>query len=102
MQYQESFPDETWSLEQLAAFCAHKIRRWATEAWLMGKAFTIAQSKVVHGGWKIWQKANNFSPSMTERYMNVFRESTLEEIDGLTLTEACRMLGININGHKKK
>jgi len=102
MQYQESFPDETWTLEQLATYCKNKLRRWAKEAWLMGQAFTLAKAKTGQGKWGEWQKDNNFNPAMTERYRKLFRGTTLEELEGLTLTEACRKFGININGRKKK
>ena len=51
-------PREDWTLEQLGQFAQQIAKRTAHDAWLLGRAYTIAKAKAKAEGKKIetWRK----------------------------------------------
>ena len=89
-------PDENWTLERLGKFCSQSQKKMAVDAWRFGHALNLARDKQSHGDWQKWKKQyvpylSNGSEYRLRKLAEMFTE---EELDGVGLTEAYRLLGL--------
>lgn len=94
-------PQETWTPEQLGRYCQAAERNLAVYAHRLGTAFNIAKVNCGRGGWLKWLSAYGFKAETARRYRMLAETFTEEEVAGVGLMEAFRVLGID-NVAKKK
>ena len=89
-------PDASWPLDRLGHFCGRIIRRQAADAWLLGRAFSVARGKIKHGGWMAWVKVNcpGIGPKTVNRYKLLAERLSLAEVRGVGLTECYQRAGM--------
>lgn len=90
-------PCEDWTLDELGQFAQRIAKRTAHDAWLLGRAYTIAKQKAKTEGKKIetWQK--EWLPFLSQPTLSRYEAVSKlpeEEVTGKRLTEAYRHLGI--------
>jgi hypothetical protein len=90
-------PREDWSLEELGQFAQQIAKRNAHDAWLLGRAYTIAKAKAKAEGKKIetWQK--EWLPFLSQPTLSRYEAVSKlpeEEVTGKRLTEVYRLLCI--------
>jgi hypothetical protein len=94
-------PEDNWTLEQLVVFAKGKFKRWAEDAWDLGKAFNLMRNKVPHGntkkgGWRKWCSTEfpDLSYKQIDNYCKLNDRFERESLDGLKITEALRKADI--------
>ncbi len=90
-------PHDDWTLEQLGQFAQQIAKRTAHDAWLLGRAYTIAKAKAKAEGKKIETWHKEWLPFVSQptlsRYEAVSKLAE-EEVMGKGLTEVYRLIGI--------
>ena len=90
-------PREDWTLEQLGQFAQQIAKRTAHDAWLLGRAYTIAKAKAKAEGKMIEKWRNEWLPFLSQptlsRYEAVSKLSE-EEVKDKGLTDVYRLIGI--------
>jgi hypothetical protein len=90
-------PREDWTLDQLGQFAQQIAKRTAHNAWLLGRAYTIAKAKAKAEGKKIetWQK--EWLPFVSQPTLSRYEAVSKlpeEEVVDKGLTEVYRLIGI--------
>ena len=87
-------PDENWSLERLASFIKVSLRRTAVQAWLIGKALTLAREKHrANRDWLRWlESETGISKSSAYRMIKLAEWFELNEIERQPEIGVCELL----------
>jgi len=86
-------PDASWSLGELAEFVTLGFRKSAFVCWQIGKALSLAQSHLAKSGEFLkWLKGIGLTKSTAYRYMEVSSAYDQSDLEGLSVTEALRLL----------
>lgn len=94
-------PQKDWSPERLGRYCQAAERNLAVYAHRLGTAFNIARVNCGHGRWLKWLSTYGFKAETARRYRMLADTFTEEEVAGVGLMEAFRVLGIDNVGKKK-
>lgn len=89
-------PHEGWTLDELGRFAQRIAKRTAHDAWLLGRAYTIAKKKAKAEGKRIDKWRKEWLPFLSQptlsRYEAVSR-LTEDEVRDKGLTDVYRLLG---------
>ncbi len=90
-------PHQDWTLEQLGQYAQQLAKRNAHDAWLLGRAYTIAKVKAKAEGKKIEAWRREWLPFLSQptlsRYEAVAKLPE-DEVKGKGLTEVYRLIGL--------
>ncbi len=100
----DEIPQPNWTLERLRAFCQSTSRKWAKDAWLIGRAINLAEKKVrdAGGNWTQWQidACPGASYKTIRRWCQLARLVDERDLDNVRLTEMYEKTGL-LNRKKK-
>jgi hypothetical protein len=92
-----STPHEDWSLDQLGRFAQQIAKRTAHNAWLLGRAYTIAKARAKAEGKKIESWRSEWVPFLSQptlsRYEAVAKLPE-DDVKDKGLTDVYRLLGL--------
>lgn len=88
----DDIPGDEWSLEQLGQFCRLRRDRIAIDAWLIGKALTLAK-QMSRRRFGAWLNEQGYSASTACRYMRLYRSyESPDQVAGRGLVESLEEL----------
>src|SRR5205807_4655498 len=90
-------PRDNWTLDQLGQFAQQLAKRTAHDAWLLGRAYSIAKAKAKAEGQKIEEWRQHWIPFLSQptlsRYEAVGKPPE-EDVKDKSITEVYRLLGL--------
>ncbi len=90
-------PREDWTLDQLGQFAQQLAKRTAHDAWLLGRAYSIAKAKAKAEGQKIEEWRQQWIPFLSQPTLSRYEavgKLPEDDVKDKSVTEVYRLLGL--------
>ncbi len=90
-------PREDWTLDELGQFAQQIAKRTAHDAWLLGRAYTIAKAKAKAEGLKIEEWRQQWIPFLSQPTLSRYEavgKLPEEDVKDKSITDVYRLLGL--------